>query len=57
MSHSLNRAYLFLGSTKNNKEKFVDLKNGTINWINISELQQIKQTDMLLLSDFWDKVV
>ncbi|SCC24741.1 hypothetical protein [Gilliamella intestini] len=48
--------YLSLGSTENGKQNFLNLKNGMIDWINLSELQKMQQTDMLSPHNFWDTV-
>jgi uncharacterized membrane protein len=55
-TNSSNQEYLSLGSTENGKQKFLNLKNGMIDWINLSELQKMQQTDMLSPHIFWDKV-
>lgn len=56
-TYSSNKEYLFLGSTKDNKQNFLNIKNGNIDWLNISELQQMQQTDMLSPFIFWNKIV
>lgn len=51
---SSNQEYLSLGSTENGKRNFLNLKN--IDWISLSELQQMQQIDILSPHIFWDKV-
>lgn len=55
-TNSSNQEYLSLGSTENGKQNFLNLKNGMIDWISQSELQQMQQTDMLSPPIFWDKL-
>ncbi|MWP47991.1 hypothetical protein [Gilliamella sp. Pas-s27] len=55
-SNSSNQEYLSLGSTENDKQNFLNLKTGMIDWINLSDLQKMQQTDMLSPHTFWDKV-
>jgi uncharacterized membrane protein len=57
-TNSSNQEYLSLGNTntENDKQSFLNLKNGEINWINPSELQQMQQIDMLSPHIFWDKI-
>lgn len=43
--NSSNQEFLSLESTENSKQKFLNLKNGMIVWINQSELQQMQQID------------
>lgn len=53
---SSNQEYLSLGSTENGKRNFLNLKNKNIDWISLSELQQMQQIDILSPHIFWDKV-
>lgn len=55
-TNSSYQEFLSLGSMENGKQNFLNLKNGTIDWINLSELQKMEQTDMLSPHTFWDKV-
>lgn len=54
--NSSNQEFLFLESTENSRQKFLNLKNGMIVWINQSELQQMQQIDRLEPRIFWDIV-
>jgi hypothetical protein len=43
-TNSFNQEYLSLGTinTENDKKSFLNLKNGEVNWINLSELQEMQ---------------
>jgi uncharacterized membrane protein len=57
-TNSFNQEYLSLGTinTENDKKSSLNLKNGEVNWINLSELQEMQQIDMLSPPIFWDKI-
>ena len=53
---SANKEYLSLGSTQDNKQNFMDLKTGAIDWIDKAKAKQMQQTDMLSPTEFWNKL-
>lgn len=53
---SSNKEYLYLGSTQNNEQSFMDLNTGTIDWMNKAKVEQMQQIDMLSPTEFWNKV-
>lgn len=53
---SSNKKYLYLGSTQNNEQSFMDLNTGTIDWINKAKVERMQQIGMLSPTQFWNKV-
>lgn len=53
---SSNKEYLYLGSTQNNKQSFMDLNIGTIDWINKAKVERMQQIGILSPAQFWNKV-
>ena len=53
---SSNKEYLYLGSTQNNEQSFMDLNTGTIDWINKAKVERMQQIGMLSSTQFWNKV-
>ena len=53
---SANKEYLYLGSTQDNEQSFMDLKTGVINWIDKAKVEQMQQIGMLSPTEFWNKL-
>ena len=53
---SYGKEYIYLGSTQNQKQNFLNTGNGSIEWINISTKQNMTQAGILSPSDFWNKL-
>ena len=53
---SANKEYLYLGSTQDNEQSFMDLKTGAIDWIDKAKVEQMQQIGMLSPTEFWNKL-
>ena len=53
---STNKEYLYLGGKQDNKQSFMDLKTGAIDWIDNAKLEQMQQIGMLSPTEFWNKL-
>ena len=53
---SYGKEHIYLGTTYNQEETFLNTGNGSTEWINISTKQKMTQVDMLSPSDFWNKL-
>lgn len=53
---SANKEYLSLGGKQDNKQSFMDLKTGAIDWIDNAKLEQMQQIGMLSPTEFWNKL-